>query len=1025
VLATLQPESGDFVVTGETVNLASRIQNLAPPGGVLIPHDTYRHLRGVFDVLALEPVQVKGLAEPLAVYQVLQAKPRAFRPVVRGVEGIETPLVGRQAELKTLQDALLGAVEEHEGQVITVCGEAGVGKSRLLYEFQNWFELLPQRVRLFQGKARQEAQGLPYALLRDLFAFRFQVLDDDPTDKVRQKLEIGFEEIFGDGEEGMMRSHFLGQLLGYDFSLSPHLERVIGDAEQLRNRGLIYLMEYFKVLCERSPVVVLLEDLHWADDSSLDAVNRLGELAPRGNLLIVGAARRTLLERRPYWGEGLAYHLFIELQPLNKRESRQLVGEILKLVDEIPAELRELVVEGGDGNPFYIEELVKMLVESGVIVKEEDCWRVETLRLEQLDVPPTLAGVLQARLDALPAEERVVLQQASVVGRLFWDQVVAYIHSAQAGEVEEQLVPRSLSALRNRELVYRREESAFIDSTEYLFKHDILREVTYESVLKRMRKTYHALAADWLIEHCGQRIGEYHGLIAEHLLLAERKEKALDYFQAAGESALAMFANYEAESYFRRALDLVQLDPSQPLSISVVKRAELLTGSAQALLRLARHDESASTYREGIELYHKLGNQDREAFLYSQYSNLLWRQDYLQAWQACQEGLARLEGAPDSPGLARLLAESGRTAHFRVESPELVRSMCQRAITMAEKLGEVDVQADALITLAIQFEDIPQSIHLLESVVALSSALGPSPTVQRAHTDLGFIYDQFYIDLNAALQQSIQAAETARQIGDIGGMFFTLFNVGSTMLEMGKLNTALQFLSDFLSASVISPQQVDEFMHTCSPHLLFYCGEWQLALEFARATLEKERMGGSLQTIALVNESLVVTLLELNKFTGLHDLSEAEVSLRENLQIEWHVPESFCHLATVCARSGRLVEAHAYLAKALENTGEPKNNREKVYHLAALAELSLAEESWDRAVSAFEELIEILQSAGYRWRWARSLIYLGDALRQRNQASDIDRASKAYQRALDMFTEMGAPGYVTAASNRLQDMECQ
>ncbi len=145
VLATLHPETGEFVVTGETVNLASRIQNLAPPGGVLIPYDTYRHLRGVFDVLAMEPVQVKGLPEPLAVYQVVRAKPRAFRPVVRGVEGIETPLVGRQSELKFLQDALLGAIEEHDGQVVTVCGEAGVGKSRLLYEFQNWFELLPDK----------------------------------------------------------------------------------------------------------------------------------------------------------------------------------------------------------------------------------------------------------------------------------------------------------------------------------------------------------------------------------------------------------------------------------------------------------------------------------------------------------------------------------------------------------------------------------------------------------------------------------------------------------------------------------------------------------------------------------------------------------------------------------------------------------------------------------------------------------------------------------------------------------------
>ncbi len=214
---------------------------------------------------------------------------------------------------------------------------------------------------------------MPYGLLRDLFAFRFQILDDDPWMRSGSKLEAGFGEVFGSGEEGQMRAHFLGQLLGYDFSHSHHLKGVFKDAEQLRNRGLMYLVEYFKALCERSPVVVFLEDLHWADDSSLDAVNRLGELAPHQSLLIVCAARGIPCSSAGRTGErGLEYHHFIELQPLSKRESRQLVGEILKLVDEIPPELRELVVEGGEGNPFYIEELIKMLVESGVIVKGEE-----------------------------------------------------------------------------------------------------------------------------------------------------------------------------------------------------------------------------------------------------------------------------------------------------------------------------------------------------------------------------------------------------------------------------------------------------------------------------------------------------------------------------------------------------------------------------------------------------------------------------------------------------------------------------
>lgn len=1014
VLATLKPGGGDFVITGEMVNLASRLQGLAPPGGVLIPHNTYRHLRGAFDVQVMQPLEVKGLDKLETVYQVLRFKPRAFRQVVRGVEGIETSLVGRHDELKFLQDAMLGVIEEHEGQVVTISGEAGVGKSRLLYEFQNWIELLPQRVRFFQGKARQEAQGLPYGLLRDLVAFRFQILEDDRVEEVWLKLEAGFGEVFGTQEEGQIRAHFLGQLLGYDFSLSPHLKTTLNDAEQLRNRGLMYLIEYFKALCEQNPVVVILEDLHWADDSSLDMVNRLGELTPHLSLLIVGAARHTLLERRPFWGEGLPYHHFIELGPLSRRESRQLVGEILKLVDQIPLELRDLVVEGGEGNPFYIEELIKMLVEGRVITKGEDRWYVETQRLEQLTVPPTLAGVLQARLDSLPKQERIVLQEASVVGRLFWDRVVAHIHTSGTADNGSEVIPPALAALRSRELVYRREESAFLDAREYLFKHDLLREVTYESVLKRLRKTYHAMTADWLIAHSGERVGEYRGLIAEHLLLGGRKEQALEYLLAAGKAALASFANPEAEVYFRQALDLNPIE---------AQRADLLAGLGEALKRQARHEEGAQVFRQGIELYRQLGDQDREADLYAGLSVLLWMVDYLDAWRACQEGLELLKNAPDSSGLARLLAEAGRTAHFRAESHELVEALCQRAITMAENFGDLSVQSDALITLAIQFRDIQKSIRMLKQAVALSETMGPCYTTERAHTDLGFVYDEFLIDLNTALKESLRAAEIARQIGDIDYMFFALFNVGSSQVQLGNLNSVLEYLADFLRHSTAPPERVKEFLRICSSFLRFPQGEWLPALEFFRAWVSDMRKVGKFQEITDANLSLVNVILDLNSFAGQADLSEAETALLENIKIGWHVPESRFLLVIVSARQGRLAEAKSRLAEALEAISQPENNKEKVDRLEAEAEVALAEKQWGIAVSGFQSRIEIWQASGFRWLWAHDLIRLGDAFRQRGEPGDPERAREAYQQSLVMFTGMGAPGYIAVLESRLQDLQ--
>jgi ABC-type oligopeptide transport system substrate-binding subunit len=234
------------------------------------------------------------------------------------------------------------------------------------------------------------------------------------------------------------------------------------------------------------------------------------------------------------------------------------VAEILQKLDPVPETLRDLIVTGAEGNPFFIEELIKMLVEDGVIVVGEDHWRLEPSRLTQVQVPPTLTGVLQARLDRLPLEERTTLQQASVVGRLFWDRAVARIKASAAEDADPNDIPDTLSALRGREMVFRRETSAFAGAREYIFKHALLRQVTYESVLKRLRQTYHGLVADWLLEQGGERVEEVTGLIADHLALAGRAAEAVDHLLQAGDRARGLYAHREAIHAYERALILLK-----------------------------------------------------------------------------------------------------------------------------------------------------------------------------------------------------------------------------------------------------------------------------------------------------------------------------------------------------------------------------------------------------------------------------------------------------------------------------------
>src|SRR5262245_21712467 len=259
--------------------------------------------------------------------------------------------------------------------------------------------------------------------------------------------------------------------------------------------------------------MLLVEDIHWADDRSLDLINNLVRDNVELPLFVLCMARPSLYERRPQWGEGQRFHERIQLEPLSQLSSRRLVRELLKHVPEVPTALRDLVVDRADGNPFYIEELIKALIDDRVILKGEETWSIDTTRLSTVRVPATLTGVIQTRLDTLPAQLHQLLQRASAVARTFWHAPAIHLsqHSVGLKPAEAQAM---LEDLRNREMILQRHESGFAGTVEYVFRHAILRDVTYETVIPRQRRALHKLVADWLIEVGGERAGEHTLLVA-------------------------------------------------------------------------------------------------------------------------------------------------------------------------------------------------------------------------------------------------------------------------------------------------------------------------------------------------------------------------------------------------------------------------------------------------------------------------------------------------------------------------------
>ena len=817
----------EYTAMGDTVNLANRLEQIAPLGGVLVAHNTYRHVRGVFDTQPMGPLHVRGRNESVQAYVVLTPKPRAFRTTTRGVEGVETRMIGRDSELAILQNAFQEVLYSGQTRVVTVIGDAGVGKSRLLYEFDNWVELRPERVRYFKGRAIPALQSVPHSLWRDLLAFRFDILDSDSPAVALSKFRKGMGD--GDSRGGSQSNSIphitdiVGHWLGFDFSSSSTVAQLSGSPD-FAALAQAYFLRFSRLLATERGVAVLLEDIHWADDSSLDLICRLAETIPDAHLLIICLARPSLFERRPQWGERFPGYSEVRLSPLNETDSRALVGEILQRADQVPDSLVDLVVAGAEGNPFYIEELVKMLIEQGVIIRKPipageathldsgaiaETWQIVEDKIGTVTVPATLTALLQARLDCLPPEEHEVLQRAAIVGRIFWDDAVAALMGDDGaagveivGEVEadrpsSSLIDRDalhehLASLVRRELIIHRSRPAFAGIEEYSFKHNLLREVTYETVLIRDRRRHHARVARWLEVNSGARLAEYLGLIAEHYILAGLNNRAAAYLERSGDAAQRNGAYHSARAAFERAIALRQDESTEAISGLRLKLGAVCWNlgdfpAAERSLFMAR------------DFARRAGDIRTQAVaLYWLSRVAISRGDYAHARMLLAYGLP-LARAADPETLAQMLYGVADVA-WKLGDLDTLQTYITESLSLARAVGNTTLELLALNrlgTMAYLRGELETARSFYQTCLDLSRATGNLEREATALMNLGALAHR-QGDPDGGIEHYRAALAHYRELGRSEQVVMALGNLAEAGIERGDFITARHDLREGL-----------------------------------------------------------------------------------------------------------------------------------------------------------------------------------------------------------------------------------
>ena len=770
----------DYTAMGDAVNVAARMEQTAEPGTVQVSGATHRLIAPLFESLDLGAFEVKGRAEPVRAYRVLRALQRPGS--LRGIAGMRAPMIGRDAERGALLEAVAAAARG-EGRIVSVIAEAGIGKSRLVAEAREEAASgdATAGVRWYEGRSVSYDTGVPYAPVRDLLRGILELTGEEPPAVARERVAA------------------MAMRAGAGDAVTPYLAEVLGvraeapgdtaylDPAQLRERVVGAIGTLIEGLSRETPLALVFEDLHWADSATIDVVRGLQDVAERAAVVLIGLFRPERDDEA--WSVHEAaerghHHRYtaLQLQALDEGDARALVSALLH-IDGLPPEVQELILQKAEGNPFFVEEVVRSLLDRGLVEQRDGRW-VATAEVTALAVPDTLAAVLTTRLDQLDDRERGVTQAASVLGREFLFDELGALAGVALGGVE---VDAALVELQRRDIV---REVARIPRRRFRFKHGLLRDAVYETILLARRAELHGAVATALERAEPERVED----IAEHFVRARLPQRALPYLVTAGERAAQAYATPEAIRHLEDALALLEDSTDHALirrALEALGGARTLRfelgGAAEAYTRLAAEGDRLGRPELRVSGLNKLAflrgmfmGEREEALTYLAESEATARAttdsggliescmtqcymltgyarfDQLEPYMAEVMELGQRLGLPDETLFGMTHFTNALVYLLRFDEAEV---HAQRTLALAEAQGHAGYQAELLVQAipltAMSRGDVPAAVDALTRGLAIAVRIGHRQAETMAAVQLAKV--------NAAGGRYVEALEFGEQ----------------------------------------------------------------------------------------------------------------------------------------------------------------------------------------------------------------------------------------------------------------------